>query len=302
MTIVLDFAGTVYTVSFEATDMAGSPATTLSSEMVKAALPLMLTITSPIDGSYVNSRYVTVQGSLSKPAFININGIDYGYNWNIPMYNSISLVEGENTITVTATDQDGYMTTSTVKVICDTHAPEITLKQYYSWNALTVNNMTVTGTIDDSTAKVTAGYWDYAKKQYVEKWTVTVTGNTFVINGLQLNEGWTLIEVKAVDAAGNINMTAAYAEVDTIPPVITITSPADGSYSNSKSITITGTTSEYSEIVANNIYPAMYDGTYTGTARNFSIRDIALTEGENTITMDTTDLLGVHSTCKCTHS
>jgi len=66
--------------------------------------PLIVTITSPQDGAVVNSSPITVTGNVSNNANVTVNGIQASVTDGI-FSASIPLIEGQNTITATATDQ-----------------------------------------------------------------------------------------------------------------------------------------------------------------------------------------------------
>jgi hypothetical protein len=77
---------------------------------------LTLNVTQPRDGRVVNQPTVRVNGSVSDPnAIVTVNGIEtpvgeYGFEFHV------DLVEGENTITITAT-RDSETVTETITVI-----------------------------------------------------------------------------------------------------------------------------------------------------------------------------------------
>ena len=75
-------------------------------------------------------------------------------------------------------------------------------------------------------------------------------------------------------------------------PVVQITSPADGALVTESSITVSGTVSDSLATVTVNSLPA------TVTGNSFTVSDVPLTEGENTITAlarDSNNLTGSHS-------
>ena len=78
--------------------------------------PLTVEITSPTDGTVVNTSPLTVTGTVSDPtATVTVNGIASSISSNT-FQASIDLVEGQNTIVAQATDQYGQTATDNVTV------------------------------------------------------------------------------------------------------------------------------------------------------------------------------------------
>ena len=80
------------------------------------APPLTVKITSPRDGTVVNTSPLTLTGTVSDPtATVTVNGIASSISSNT-FQASIDLVEGQNTIVAQATDQYGQTATDNVTV------------------------------------------------------------------------------------------------------------------------------------------------------------------------------------------
>ncbi len=77
--------------------------------------PLTLTITSPQDGTTLNSSPVAVVGTMSNMASVTVNGIQATLG-NDSFSVSIPLSEGSNTITATAADQYGQTASQSIHV------------------------------------------------------------------------------------------------------------------------------------------------------------------------------------------
>ncbi|MDH4099778.1 MAG: hypothetical protein OEV28_04320, partial [Nitrospirota bacterium] len=108
------------TISIVAVDPAGnSSSTILSVTYVKPDItPPTVIILSPAIGSVVNAASVTVTGTVDDPtAVVSVNGADVPVTAGA-FTASISLVEGANTITVTASDAAGNTSTASTTVTC----------------------------------------------------------------------------------------------------------------------------------------------------------------------------------------
>lgn len=77
--------------------------------------------------------------------------------------------------------------------------------------------ITVTGKVDDPTAIVK-----------VNGVTATVDALGVFSGSVTLQEGMNTITVTATDAVGNVGQTSVQVSLDTVAPVLTITSPKDG--------------------------------------------------------------------------
>ncbi len=77
--------------------------------------PLTLTITSPQDGTTLNSSPIAVMGTMSNMASVTVNGIQ-ATPGNGSFSASIPLSEGSNTITATAADQYGQTASQSIHV------------------------------------------------------------------------------------------------------------------------------------------------------------------------------------------
>lgn len=123
-----------HTVTIQIEDNDGNKATATRNFTTDTVAPT-LNITSPSsDGTYVSNNSLTVAGTTSDstsgtPAItIKLNGVDQG---NVTVSNNgsfskaVTLVQGENTIVITATDLAGKTTTITRTINLDSSAPTI---------------------------------------------------------------------------------------------------------------------------------------------------------------------------------
>jgi len=116
-----------HTVKVNAQDNDGNVAVEKSVAFIVDTVPPALDVPSPVDGSVTNKASCVVSGttndSTSSPVTLTVNGevVEVGSNGSFSK--TITLTEGENTITVIATDAAGKSTTVVRKVTLDTGAP-----------------------------------------------------------------------------------------------------------------------------------------------------------------------------------
>lgn len=119
-----------HTFYLNASDFDGNAATQISTEFTVDTTPPALIVTSPTEGLVTNQSTVTVVGTTndvtSTPVTLTINSEVVAVEDNGSFSKVVTLTEGENTITIVATDAAGKSSTITRHVTLDTGAPVIT--------------------------------------------------------------------------------------------------------------------------------------------------------------------------------
>lgn len=114
---------------------------------------------------------------------------------------------------------------------------------------------------------------------------VLVTDLAFSYGPLSLAEGRNGIEVTATDCAGNARTLALDVTLDTVPPVITVTSPSSPLLTNQAQLIISGSLNEPATLTIGGALVAV-------TGSTFSSPPITLREGLNSIELVATDAAG----------
>lgn len=123
-----------HTIKVDASDYDGNAAVQKSVTFKVDTVAPTLTVTTPTDGMITNQAACTVSGNTndatSSPVKVTVklnNGTaqDVTVNENGSFSKALTLVSGENTITIVATDSAGKSTTIKRTVILDTGAPVI---------------------------------------------------------------------------------------------------------------------------------------------------------------------------------
>lgn len=118
-----------HTIKFDASDNDGNAATQKSISIKIDTVPPTLNVTSPSENLVTNSKNLTVSGTTndatSSPVILKVNDTPVTVQKNGSWTTQITLSEGENTITIVATDSAGKSTTVTRHVTLDTGAPDI---------------------------------------------------------------------------------------------------------------------------------------------------------------------------------
>jgi hypothetical protein len=94
--------------------------------------PITIAITSPLDEGTINRPDVMIKGTVinttGEETGVTVNGVVAAIYNNQFVANHVPLVDGSNTITVTATDVNGNKATTSITVNAVTTAPHITLR------------------------------------------------------------------------------------------------------------------------------------------------------------------------------
>lgn len=116
-----------HTIKIDASDHDGNAATQTAVTFKVDTVAPTLNVTSPADNLITNQASITVEGTTndatSSPVTVTINDEPVTVQSNGSFSKQITLSEGENTITVVATDGAGKSTTVTRHVTLDTGGP-----------------------------------------------------------------------------------------------------------------------------------------------------------------------------------
>ncbi len=270
------------TISVSVTDAAGNT-TTLSRHVIKDTVPPSLTLSNPVNGTVTNQTSISVEGmtSDSTTVTVKVNGISVSVGSEGAFSTNVALVEGNNVITVAATDAGSNTTTVTRTVRRDATPPTLTVTNPVNGIITNQTTVSVNGSVHDSTAV-----------------TLTMNGVPVTIGGagsfntqFSLIEGINTITFIATDAAGNFFTITRTVRKDATVPTLAISSPIDGTTTNESTILVEGTVYDSTTVTI----------TINGTTVSVSpvgafTYSFSLAEGTNVITVVATDAAGNSST------
>lgn len=285
------------TITAIASDEAGNTATATGSVLLDT-IPPALNVTYPAGNLITNNRTMTVTGTASDSGSglesVTVNGAEAVVSGGA-FSAGVTLQEGANTVTVTATDRVGHTTTVTRSVLCDTQKPVLTLvSPAEGWIGTNTPTVIFQATDEAGGAGVDPGSIVVELDGVVQTSGVTVSGADIVfIPSSPLSDGQHVITVTVRDRAGNTQSLSVSYGIDTLPPELTIKAPWLRHVVDWESVTVTGTAwdagSGLADVKVNGISAALDgDGAFSGTAH--------LDVGENTITVTATDKAGLTST------
>ncbi len=104
---------------------------------------------------------------------------------------------------------------------------------------------------------------------------------------VNLAEGLNTISAKSVDASSESTFSVNFfVTLDTVPPIITVTAPQDGGFTNQDQQLVTGSLNEVASLQINSSTVAV------ATNNSFTHGPLTLVQGANVISLDATDLAG----------
>ncbi|MCQ1537388.1 hypothetical protein FTO70_17305, partial [Methanosarcina sp. KYL-1] len=168
-------------------------------------------------------------------ASVIVNGVSAAVNDEENSYSAtnLPLVEGENLITVLATDKAGNVGTNTTQIVLDTILPTATI-------SAPVNNACVRGAVeiignatDEANFNNYSVEWsDAAGVNWTEIYSSTTAneGTLAVWNTTTLADGEYTIRLTVTDKAFNTNTSTVDVKVDNEPPIAAIAEPVEGAY------------------------------------------------------------------------
>ena len=258
-------------------DLKGSALTfaSLTFTATDTAAPV-LTITAPAAGAVSGTSPVTVTGTISdqSPTGVTVNGVaatvvnNTSYSASVPL-----TTQGNNTLTVIATDAGGRSTQVTRTVAFDNQPPVLAVSSPVDGFVTQATSVTVNATATDATALTVN----------TNGTPLTPGGGSSYSGSVSLAAGVNVLTTTASDAGSNVTSVVRTVTRDNTPPALAVTSPADGTNTSADSITVTGTASDATAltVTVNGIPAPVTSGSFTAKA--------GLAAGPNTIIVVATD-------------
>ena len=256
------------------------------------------TVKASINGQEYNLTYDETSGSYkatitapSKSSYNNNNGHYYP-------------------VSVTATDDAGNSTTVTDTDV--TFGDDLKLKVKEKVKPIiAVTYPTASATITSATPTITWTVTDDDSGIDDATIAIKIDSGTYVTSGItttaitkgfncsykiptSLSNGAHSFSLKVSDHDGNVatELVTSFT-VDTVPPALTITSPADGLITNKESLTVSGTTND---VTSTPVTVTVNGAPVTVQSNGSFTTTVTLKSGSNTITVVATDAAGLKTT------
>ncbi|MEW5760417.1 MAG: right-handed parallel beta-helix repeat-containing protein, partial [Candidatus Thermoplasmatota archaeon] len=260
-------------INFEAIDKAENQNSTLINVKYDN-VPPDLSVFTPHQNALLNRTDVRVTGTTEENALLTIN--DKKIDVRAGRFDtSIELIEGNNTIVITASDTAGNKNTIIRNVYVDTAAPVLVVVE------------PMHGEITNKLTIQVSGTTEVGAKVYIGGSEIPVVNGTFYTNVSLLDNTLNNITVTAEDIVKNSKTVTREVKVDTMAPALTVTEPEDGFKVRKGTIIVVGVTEPDIVELEVNGKPMQWDsltGQFTGS--------IEIVRGKNIITVTAKDLAG----------
>ncbi len=288
--VLLSSFGIVFDGNVQATSAANAEMSSAQSHAAGASAPMgivpFVTITSPSEGFCNNTGNVTVTWEAG-PYISHIDvSLDGASAVNVSTNTSITfdpLEEGDHNVNVTAYNPELYAVYDEVNFIVDMTVPTLTINYPVvgAWYNVTTINATWTASDGGSGLHNTSVSFDEGD------WT-EVTNEYYELTSLA--DGQHNISVRVIDDAGNIRTSTKAFNINTVPPSVHITAPAEAQLLSSTGVTATWEGDPSTEIA--NYWVSMDGDAWTDIDMNTSYTFTGLTEGEHEISVKVSDFAG----------
>ncbi len=227
-----------------ATDLAGLSTTLELTINVDTVLPVLTLISPAGTGTfYTNKTTVVFSGKATDLNLqsVTVNGLSTTFDTMGNFTANIVLSAGPHTVTINASDKAGNIAKFNVAMVVDILIERVKITSPPDGSITKLNQVTVTGTIDDPLAKLKLG-------------STNVTNNNGTFTGTAtLVVGINTITMTATDLAGNVGTTSIKVTYDN-EAKLTVTKPTKDKISTTTtSITLAGTSELNAKIYINDV-------------------------------------------------
>jgi hypothetical protein len=271
-------------------DVAGNSATTSIAVRLDKTPPSVI-VGSPTEGATLFSSQTNVSGTItdsgSGVADSKCNGAPaqvVGGSFGC----GVTLALGVNAFSTQATDFAGNSTTTTTHVTL-LGKPVVSITSPTNLSFTSISPVTVRGTVDDTSATVT-----------VNGLPAFVSAGAFSVI-VPLNEGSNTLTAVAQNAGGNQGTADVLVTLDTTPPHVSISSPADNSTTTESTISVSGIVNDIVVGTVNNQEAQVtVNGVSAQVANRAFSASIPLALGTNNIQAVARDRVGNSTTANLT--
>jgi hypothetical protein len=256
-------------VSVTALDGAGN-ANVMVVHVVSDTSPPTLKITSPMDGDIVSRPVVVVFGD-SDGVSVLVDGVPATLDGD-HFSRDVLLEEGTNDVEIESRDLLGNENSTAIRIILDTRPPFLLVASPPAGHMTNVASLSIMG-LSEPGAVVTVN----GQRATNSNGSVNLT--------IKLTMGDNILEIKAVDSAGNAAFANRTVVLDQTPPPLTITEPASGLRTPESRITVRGATDPGCAVTING------EAAQVDRKGRFA-REISLGEGDNTLVVTSVDMGG----------
>jgi len=272
------YAEGINTLTVKAHDGFGHSSNTLTGRFTIDTIPPEIHLDTPTV-TLTRTPIQVFSGSVSEAASLLLNDQPILLDADKRFSQPVTLKEGLNTFILTATDLAGNITRRTIPITLDTIPPRFLSLTPADGSAFTTPEVTIQGAVDDATASV------ILEDLLTLGGEITSADPSHFSFKVRLKTGPNTISLLAQDPAGNVARTSLRLTYNANS--VKVTNLTSGATVNSNSTPIIGTFegSLNTGITVNGIVAFTY-------GNQFSVNNVPLKPGENTLTIIATTLDG----------
>ncbi|HEX7314764.1 MAG TPA: PA14 domain-containing protein [Pyrinomonadaceae bacterium] len=270
--------------------------------------PPLLAVNTPADGLTTTDATLALVGGTASDPGTDATGIANVFVGDSPAVHdaatgkwtlaNVPLKLGANPIRVRAVDRAGNQTTAELNVTRrepprDTVAPALAITSPADGFKTRDESISVGGTVSDAGTPATG-----VSQVTVNGVTAALDkdAGTWSLASVALAIGDNTLTARALDAAGNettksITVRREQTPRDTLPPVVSVTSPQDNAVVAEATVTLSGTATDEGEGATGvrRVLVGEREAAYDASTRRWTLSGVALEEGPNSITVAALD-------------
>jgi Big-like domain-containing protein len=265
-----------HTIRVESTDAAGNIAVPVEVIITVDATPPLVSLTAPANNGFTNDNtpLLTFTATDVNPV-TNVVRVDGVIVAKVSGDSLAQLADGAHIVLVESTDAAGNLGSATSSFTVDTLAPVVAI------------TAPAAGLTNDNTPLLSFSVTEINAVTNVVKVDGVIVAKVSGDSLAQLADGPHTIRVESTDAAGNIAVPVEVTiTVDTTPPVVAITAPANNGFTNDNTplltFAVTDTNTVTNVVKVDNVVVTKVSGD--------SLAQLA--DGSHTVTVVTTDAAG----------
>lgn len=200
------------------------------------------------------------------------------------MHTFLNVTEGYHTIYLKTFDKAGNIVEKNVSIMVDYEVPMVSITSPSNHSLYSVTGVSITWTGSDQGS----GIDHYEVGIDSDQMTSVGTATSWTAN--IMGDGNHKINVMAVDKSGKVRIAHIIIVVDTLAPMLSISTPTEGGFYFAPQVNITWTSMEYGSGVAS--YGVRVDGGSWQSRGTATYALLQMTEGAHTVYVRVTDLAG----------
>ncbi len=200
------------------------------------------------------------------------------------MHTFLNVTEGYHTIYLKTFDKAGNLVEKNVSIMVDYLVPMVSITSPSNHSLYSVTGVSITWTGSDQGSGI--DHYEVG----IDSAPMTSVGTATSWTANFMGDGSHYINVMAVDRSGKVRIVHIIIVIDTLAPMLSISSPTEGGFYSAPQVNVTWTSMEFGSGVAS--YGVRVDGGIWQSRGTATYALLQMTEGAHTVYVRVTDLAG----------